>query len=196
MRYGDRSSCHDLFLKQRDHTSVASKNIAEAYRHKFRIVMLVEGLDDHLADPLARPHDVGGIHSLIGGDHDKAFGSVHGCCISGLPGSEHIILDSLIRAGLHQRHMLMGCRMVYDLRLIMLKDPVHAVGIPHGSDQHYQLKLRISCLKLLLYIIHTVFINIQNKQHGRLMGCDLTAELTADRAASPCHQYTFSFHVF
>ena len=65
MRYRNRAAFRDLLLKQRNNASVAAKHVAEPHGHKFRIVMFVKNLNNHLADTLARPHNVRRIYRLI-----------------------------------------------------------------------------------------------------------------------------------
>ena len=192
---GHRSARRDLFLKQRDHAAVAPQHVSEAHCYKFRLIMLVEGLNDHLADPFAGSHDVGGIHRLVRGDHHEFSAAVHRCCGSRLPGPEHVVFNGFVGACLHQRHMLVGGRMVYDIRTIFRKNGVHSLRIAHGSDQHHERQIGMSLQKLLLNIIGIIFINIHDNQPGRLMRGDLPTQLASDGTAAARDHHHLVLHI-
>ena len=103
----------------------------------------VKGLYHHLAHTLAGAHDIGGIHRLIRADQDKAPAAAHHGRICCLICTDHIIFNSLGGAVLHQGHMLMRRRMIYDLRSVGLKHLFQTPGITDRSDQHFQLQIRI-----------------------------------------------------
>ena len=98
--------------------------------------------------------------------------------------TDHIVLDCLVRAVLHERHMLVRCRMVYDIRMIGLENILDPLLVPHRRDQRLQVQLRIIFLQFQLYIIGVVFIDIYYDQLLRLMQRCLTADLASDRASS------------
>ena len=101
MRYRNRAAGCNLPAKQRNHAAVAAEHVPETHRHKFRIIMLVKSLDDHLTDPLAGPHDIGRIHRLIRGDHDEPLHTAHRRRLGRLKGAEHIVLDCFAGTVLH-----------------------------------------------------------------------------------------------
>ena len=175
MGHRHRPARQNLLFKQRNHAAVASQHIPETHRHKLRVIVLVEGLDNHFANPLAGPHDIRGVHRLVRGNHHEPLHIVHGRRLGGFKGAEHIILHRLVRAFLHQRHMLVGRRMIDNIRLIMLKNPVHTVGVPHGTNQNLQRQVGISQKQFLLHIVNAVFIDIQYDKHSRLVGGNLAA---------------------
>ncbi len=144
--HGHRTAFRDLPFEQRDHAAVAAQHVAETHGHEIGLIVLVKGLDDHLADPLAGTHDIGGIYRLVRGDHDEPLRAVHGCGRSRLPCAEHVIFDSLAGAGLHQGHMLMGCCVINDIGTILGKNSIQPVGIAHRSDQHHQIQIRVLAL--------------------------------------------------
>ena len=139
MGYGHRAAGCDLLFEQRNHAAVGTQYVTETHRHEFCLIMSVESLHDHLTDTLAGAHDIGGIYRLVGGDHDKFFCTVLGSRHGGLPGAEHIVLHSLVRAVFHQRHMLVGCGMIYDIRLMGFKNRIDPVGIADTADEHHQI---------------------------------------------------------
>ena len=156
MGHGNRTTRRDLFTEQRNHAAVTAQHVTEPDRHKFRLIMLVKGLYDHLTDPFAGSHDVRRIYRLVGGDHDKSLYTAHGSCLRGLKGTEHVILDRLGRTVLHKRYMLMRRGMVYDIGPVFRENIIHAVSIAHGCNQYHQIQLRIFRLQFLLYIINRI----------------------------------------
>ena len=142
MRYRHRTARRYLLAKKRNHAAVTAKHITKTHRHKLRLVMLVKGLDNHFADPLTGSHNIRGVHRFVGGDHDKTLYAAHGRRLGRLKGAEYIILYGLCRAVLHQRHMLMGRRMINDVWTVFGKNIVHSVGIAHGCNQYHQIQIR------------------------------------------------------
>ena len=114
----NRTARRNLLLKKRNNASVTAQHIAKPHSYEFCIVVLVKGLDDHLTDTLTCTHDISWVHRLIGRNHNKALHAAHSCRLGSLKGSEYIILHRLCRTVLHQRHMLMGCRMIYNIRAV------------------------------------------------------------------------------
>ena len=91
----------------------------------------VEGLNNHLAHALRRAHDIGWVDGLVSAHQHKALAAVHHGGITGLVCTENVVLDGLAGTSLHQRHMLVSCRMIHDIRLILFKELIHAAAVPH-----------------------------------------------------------------
>ena len=178
-----------LLTEKRDDRSVTSQYVTETDCHKLRIILVIKCLYDHLADALGSTHDIGRVNRLIRTDHDEPAGPAHGCSLSYMEGTEHIVLDGLSGAVLHQRHMLMRCCMVDDSRVIFIKYPVHTIGITYAGDQHLQIQLGMVEQKLLLYLIYTVLVDIQHDQLGGMMCGDLAAQLRSYGSSRACYQY-------
>ena len=83
----------------------------------------------------------------------------------------------------------MRCRMIDDIRSIGLEHLEDLPGIPDRSDDHVQLQIWIVLSQLQLNVIGIILIDIEDDQMLRLMGCDLSAQLTADTASATGHQY-------
>jgi hypothetical protein len=141
-----RPSFLNLFLKQRNHTSVAAQHISKPHCHKFRPGPVIHHLDHHLAEPLGCAHDISGVHGFVSGDQHKARRMEPVRCLCRLVSSKHIIFDCLIGTVFHQRHMLMRCRVIDNVRTILFKHIVDPMGIPHRTDQSDQIKIRIPSL--------------------------------------------------
>ncbi len=175
MRHSNRPALRDLPSKQWKHAAIAAQHITETHRHEFCIIMFVKSLDNHLADPLTRSHDIRGVHRLVCGDHNKPLHAAHRRRLRSLESTEHIVFHSLSRTILHQRHMLMRRRMVHDVRPILGEDIIHPVGVAHRSDQYHKIQFRILRFQFLLNIIDRILINIHDHELLRLMRRNLPA---------------------
>ena len=155
----------------------------------------VHALDDHLAETLAGPHDIGGVDRLVRADQHKPLGSVFHRRESRLVGSDHIVFDGLVGTCLHQRHMLVGRRVIDDLRPICIKYHLHPAAVPDRADQRYQVQIGVFLLQFLLDIVGVVLVNIKDNQLLGMMSGNLSAELTSDRAAPSGNQNSLSLNI-
>ena len=76
--------------------------------------------------------------------------------------------------------MLVCCRMIYDIRMIIIEYPVHSVCVTDRPYEHYKIEFRMIDLKFLLKIINAVLIYIYYYELLGMMTCDLPAEFTSD----------------
>ena len=142
--------------------------------------LVVKGLNDHLAEALRCAHDVRRVDRLVGTDQDETLGTVYHCRVGCLVGADRIIFDCLTRAVLHQRYVLVSCRVVDDLRAVSLEDLENLSGIADRSDDDIELHVRVFLFQLQLNVISVVLIDIEDDQVRRIMCSDLAAELTSD----------------
>ena len=189
IRDGDGAALLDLLFEKGHNRAIGTKHIAKPHRAEF-CGAVRPALQDHLAESLGSAHEVGGIHSLIRGDHDKFLDAEllrrphHMIC------AENVILDGLLWAFLHQRDMLVGRRMEHDVGAIHPKQAVNFFLISHGGDLHPQVQpIAPYTPQLLLDIISVVLVNIQNDELLGLIFGDLTAKLAADGTAAAGHQH-------
>ena len=78
-------------------------------------------------------------------------------------------------AVLHEGHVFVCRCMIHDIRPVSLENAVDTLFIPYGCDQHHEIQIRIFADQLLLDIIGIIFINIEDDQLLRMMGCQLSA---------------------
>ncbi len=182
---GHRTALCDLLLEERDDGAVGAEDVTEADRDEVGLrVLPVHHLDDHLTDTLCGTHDVRRVHGLIRGDQDEAFHASLGCGTGGLQGAHDVILDRFVRAHLHERYVLMcGC-MEDHVRLILLHHTADTVGVPAGADEGHEVQLRVLHEEFLLDAVRVVLIDVEDDELLRLVACDLTAELRADRSTT------------
>ena len=144
----------------------------------------VKGLDHHLTEALTGAHDVGRVHGLVGGDEDKAFTAVHHGGIGRLIGADGVVLDGLTGAVLHEGDVLVGCGMIDNLGMILLKNLEDAAAVTDGTDQGHEVQVRILFPQLQLDGVGVVFIDIKDDELLRVMTGHLAAELRADASAA------------
>ena len=154
----------------------------------------VEALDDHLAEPLAGAHDVGGVHGLVRGDEHESLAAVDHGRIGGLIGADSVVLDCLAGAVLHEGHVLMGRRVIDDLGVILIEHLEDPPAVPNRADKGGQLQSGERGFELELDIIGVVFIDIEDDELLGVMGRDLPAELAADGAAAAGDQHRFAVY--
>ena len=107
---------------------------------------MVKGLDDHFTESFGRPHDIRWVNRFISADKDKTFTTVNQRCIGCFICTDGVVLDCLTRTVLHQRYMLVGCRMVYDFRTICLENLKHQPAVTDRADPDNKIKFRVFLL--------------------------------------------------
>ena len=85
--------------------------------------------------------------------------------------------------------------MIYNIRLVGLKDLVNPLGITNRSYQHHQIHFRVLSLKLLLDIVGIVLIYIKDNKLLGLMSRNLSAQLRADGSAATCHHHNLAAYI-
>ena len=138
----------------------------------------------NLTDALARTHDVRRVHGLIRRDEHEGLRAVAVRSLRHMERSEYVIFNGLVRASLHQRHMLVRRSVEHDVRPVLRKQGADPHFVAHGADAHGKVQLRMRAVQLLLDGIGVVFIDIQQHKALRRMTRDLAAELTADGTAA------------
>ena len=141
-QYISKTDCHKLCLDifrefLLHHCSVFIICMGIQNRQLFRCPLFdhtIKGLDDHLAQTLARSHNIRRIDRLIRADQNKSLAAVHHRRIGRLIRSDRIVFDGFAWAVFHQWHMFMSSRMVHNIRFIRLKDRIDSSGIPDRTD--------------------------------------------------------------
>ena len=81
--------------------------------------------------------------------------------------------------------MLVGCGIDDNLGMIGFKNPGHGLPAGDGADLHLKIQpVSIGNPQLLLNIIRTILVDIQNDDLLRLHFCQLAAQLRADGTAA------------
>ena len=69
---------------------------------------------------------------------------------------------------------------IYNVGLVLFKDLIDPAAVAHRTDEDFQLQIRLFVSQLQLNGVSIVFVNIKDDKLLRLMGRNLTAQLTAD----------------
>ncbi len=180
---GDRAAFLDLAAEEGHHRPIGTQHVAKADGRELGC-LAVAALDHHLAQALGRPHHVGGVDRLVGGNQHKAPGAVFLGCYGGVIGAEHIVVDGFRAVVLHQRHMLVRGGVEDHLGPKALEHLMDAVVVTHrGDDGLHVERFAVAALQFLLQVIDGVFIHIQQHQQLGLGFGQLPAQFTADGAA-------------
>jgi len=121
----------------------------------------IHTLYDHFTQSLTCSHDISRINGFVRTDQDKPLYSVLKCSISRLICTDDIILNCFVRACLHQRNVLVGSRMINNLRFIFFKDLVQSSAVTYRTDQSNQIQFRMLSFQFLLNCICIILINIK-----------------------------------
>ena len=144
-----------------------------------------KGLDDHLAQPLAGPHDVHGVDGFVRGDQDELAHAVSHGGEGRVVGPDGVVLDGLAGAVLHQRHVLVGGRVEDDVRAVVPHHLFDAAAVADRSDEHHQIQIRVLVGELQLDGMGVVLVDVEYDQPLQVLhGGYLAAELAADASAS------------
>ena len=76
---------------------------------------------------------------------------------------------------LHQRHMLIGCGMEYNLRLVLREHLTQPRGILDIADGEYHGYVRKIGLEFLLDAVKREFVQLEQHQAARSEFCNLAA---------------------
>ena len=148
------------------------------------------GLHDHLAQPLARAHDICGVDRLVGRYLNELL---HAAGIRGtdeVERTEHVVADGLLRAGLHERNMLVRGGVEHDLGTVAVHQAHESRAVADRADFDGKVKVRtVSEFQLLLNVVGVVLVNIEDDQPLGTVLDDLAAQLAADGAAATGDQH-------
>ena len=193
---GDRAALFDLGFKQRDDAAVAAQHVAEPHRHTLHVGVARKGLDEHLADALGAAHDAGGVDGLVGGQLHEPLHPVLAGAHQQVLGAQHVVLDRLGGADLHQRHMLVGRRVEHHRGVVGLKHLVQPLFVPDGADEHGHRDIAaVLLLQFHLQLVGAVLVDVKDEQLARVEAHHLPAQLRADGAAAARHQHRFAGEV-
>jgi len=149
-------------------------------------------LHDHLAHTLGGAHDIGGVDGLVGGNHHKAVNLVLFTELNRVEGTQHIVFYRFDAVMLHQGNVLVGSGVKNYIGTVFLKNLFQSDPVADRKN----LDLQIQCFtvtetKLLLNVVGTVFVYIQNDQETGIHRGNLPTELASDRTAAAGYQDGF-----
>ena len=140
MGHRDRASKANLLLEEGNDGAIGVEHIAEPCRNELGDTLhlpifdgIVKALHVNLADALGATHHIGGIDSLVGGNHDELTAAVFQSQVSDNLGADDIVVDTLAGVVLQHGHVLVGSCMEDIFGTIGLEDVIHTVFL---TDAH------------------------------------------------------------
>ena len=190
-----RTAGGDLPPEQRDHAAPAAEDVAEPDGGKSGVLMAaVHVLDEQLGNPFGRSHDAGRVNRLVGRNHDESFGPMATGGFRHCFRTEHIVLHRFRRLRFHQRHMLVGCGMEYNLRPKTFEYLADSHGIAHiGNDRRCE-QFRIFAPQFLVNFVNAVFTFTEQQESRRRLLGNLPAQFRSNGASRTGDHHTFILH--
>ena len=132
--YRYRPAFSNLAFKDWNDTTTATKNIPKTNRTVGRLATLVKASDNQLRHALGCSHNIWWINRLICRNHNhlRYFGFINS--LSNIVSSTNIVFEGFFWIALHHRNVLMGCRMINNSWLVLLKDLQQTVIVLNICD--------------------------------------------------------------
>ena len=191
----DRSAARDLLGELGNHTAGAAQHIAKAHHFHLRAAVAgaVQCLARHLGKALGGAHHVGGVHRLVGGDENEAFGAMLLRRRRHPQGAEHIVARGLPGVGhFHQRHMLVSGGVEDQLRLPAEEDFLDAQRVLDVTCKGDDLDIRSMDAEPLFDGVEREFAGLEQQQARGGEARELATQLAADGAASTGDEHGFA----
>ena len=186
VRHRNRHTRLDLLHEEGKHASPAAEHVAEAHRDHLGLRARHRAREE-LHHPLGRPHHVGRVDRLVGGDDDHLLCVVFLGTPQECVGAKDVGRDRLLRVELLQRHMLVGRCMEDQLRLVGRQDAVELRLVLHITDHRHDdvAPLLLPVVEGQREIVELRLIDVQEDELARPVGEQLAADLAPDGAARP-----------
>ena len=140
--------------------------------------MTVTGPPHALGQALARAHDVGRVHCLVGGHQHEPRGAAAPGHLRHVQRAQHIGTQRLdLVEFLHQRHVLVGRGVEHYGGLVPLADGHDAIKISHVGRVIHPLHLQVRLTQFLLEPIDCKLRNVHAHQAPNPETCDLPTQL-------------------
>ena len=137
----DRPARLDLVEENRYDATPAREYISEAHRDEVAAVPNRGVLHHDLRDALARSHDAGGTHCLVGGDENDVVRVPLNRAVDDVSRAEDVVGHCIGCVFFHQGHVLVRCGMEYNMRSKALEHAVNPRQITNVPDHRGQIKL-------------------------------------------------------
>ena len=183
----DGTPCLYLTLEEGYDGAVGAEHVAEAGGDEtgrpFHLTLLhgfVKALDVDLTKSLRAAHDVGGVDSLVGGDHHEFLSAVSHGKVGDDAGAVDIVPDALRGIVLHHGDMLVGGCVEDVFRTVVAEDLLHAVSVGYVAHDGAAFYFTPVLRHHQAYVVEGGLSLVYEDQLGRLVGCHLTDHLRSD----------------
>ncbi|OQC55994.1 MAG: hypothetical protein BWX52_01890 [Bacteroidetes bacterium ADurb.Bin013] len=161
MRKGKWSAVLDLLAEPRNDRSVGAQDVPKAGGHKLRCSLNLpagngqaEALDVHLGKSLGGPHNVGGIDGFVRGKEDELFHPVGHGCIGHDAGAFYIHTYGFARIFFHERYMLVGGRVEYDLGFVGGQQIIDGCFVADIANDGHKIQIGIFFFQFQPQVVH------------------------------------------
>ena len=199
MRYRHGAALADLLAETGYNRAVGPEHIAEPGGHKARLSLMLSPLDGkaqtldiNLGKALAATHDVGRIDGLVSRYHNHLIHTVLNAEIRHIARSHKIHQYGLARILFHQGHMLVSCRMKYNVRLETPECIIKPGPQTHISYDRNEIQGGESILQLKPQVVHRSLGVVEQDELGDTECSKLTAKLGTYRPGSTGHHNRLS----
>ena len=192
VRDRDGAAGGNLALEHRDDAAVRAQHVAEAHGGEHGLGRARVQLHHHLAHALRGAHDARGVHGLVGGDEDEARGAERVGRLHHVERAEHVVVQRLARARLHERHVLMRRGMEHGARTVLREHLGHAGLVAHAADLDDDLDVVVLGQQLVAQHVGVVLVDVEDDDARGRHAAQLPAELAADGAAAARDQHALA----
>lgn len=194
VRHRYRAPLGDLFAEARDHRTVRSQHVAEARGDELRLALHLAGLDGQterlhidLGQTLRAAHDVGRVDGLVRRDHDHLLDVVFNTLVGHVARAGDVGQHGFAGVLLHQRHVLVGCRMEDHLRTVGAEGVVQTRDHTHVADYGDELQIGEAVLQFETDVVHRCLGVVEEHELLDAERCQLPAQLRTDRTGGTRH---------
>ena len=106
--------------------------------------------------------------------------------------AEHVVVQRLARALLHEGHVLVGRRVEHGAGAVLREHLVDARFVAHVADFDDHVDVVVLGQHLVAQHVGVVLVHVEDDDAGRGHLAQLTAQLAADGAAAACDQHRFA----
>src|SRR5690606_17323197 len=188
------SSASNLLAEKRNDGSRGLQHIAESnHAEASRRTALMQRLQDDLREALGRAHHIGRIDGFVRRNENESFDAALQRRLGRVHRAEDVVVDSFDDVLLHDRHVLVGGRVVDRLNPVDLQDLFHSALVMRITEQSHQFDLELlgrdQGPKLALDVIQRKLRHLEEQNLRRTQPNDLTAKLGADGSARTGHHH-------
>ena len=196
VRDGHRAAVLDLAAEDRHDAARRGEHVAEADGDEARLGMTVtRRLDDPFGHRLRGAHHRARVDRLVGRDEHEALGAGDRRGLGGDPGRDRVVAHGLERIGLHQRDVLVGGGVEYDIGLEALHHLEHALGLLAVREHRLDAREVPLAEHLAVDREEVVLGVVEKHEQARPHARDLARELGSDRASGTGDQHDLVLEV-
>lgn len=161
VRHRNRTALGDLLAEARNYRTVRTQHVAETRRDELRLALHLAGLNGlaerlhvDLGQTFRTAHDVGRVDGLVRRDHDHLLDVVFDTLVRHVTRAGDVGQYGFAGVLLHQRHVLVGCRVEDHLRTVGAEGEVQTRDHANVADYGDELQIGEAILQLEADVVH------------------------------------------